>query len=248
MTAASGSHRPGSLPSGLPGPVARLGVLGGTFDPVHAAHLRIATTARAVLHLDTVLFLPAGDPWRKRDRAVTAAAHRLAMVEAALAEAALAEAAHAGPAVAEGAGAPAPGEAPFPPMALAVSDLEIRRRGPTYTAETLRALWAEGHGAIWFLLGADALLDLPHWHDPPAILALARLGVVTRPGVRLPARDLDRLLPGLAAVVDWVEMPPLDVSATDLRARLTRGLPVDDVVPAAVRAYIAAHGIYRQPK
>lgn len=198
-------------------PVTRLGLLGGTFDPIHTTHLAMADAARADLHLDRVLFVPAGDPWHKGGRALTSAAHRLAMVEAAVAG--LAD--------------------------LAVSDLEIQRPGPTYTVDTLVALRAQGYSAIWLILGSDALADLPNWHKPGRLIALARLAVVRRSGYAVAPERLEDLLPGLAAVVDWVEMPSSSISATEIRARLRAGESVAGMVPPAVLAYIEVHGLYR---
>lgn len=198
-------------------PVARLGLLGGTFDPIHAAHLTVADAVRVALHLDRVLFVPAGDPWRKEGRAMTPAAHRLAMVEAAVAGL----------------------------VDLTGSDLEIRRPGPTHTVDTLVALRAQGYPAIWMILGADALADLPNWHEPGRLIALARLAAVRRPGHPVGPERLDELLPGLATVVDWVEMPPSPISATAIRARLRAGESVAGMAPPAVLAYIKAHALYR---
>ncbi len=201
------------------GPGDRLGVLGGTFDPIHRAHLLVAAAARDALRLDRVLFIPAGDPWRKHDRSITPARHRLAMVEAALA---------------------ACGDPDF-----AVSDAELRRDGPTYTAETLRQLAEEGAAAIWFILGADALMDLPHWHEPSEIIRLARLAVVPRPGRAVDFAALEAAVPGLRAAVDEVPMEPIDLSATALRERIREGGALDSRIPPGAREYIEAHGLYR---
>ena len=199
------------------GDVTRLGVLGGTFDPPHTAHLQLAETARAALRLDRVLLIPAGDPWRKRDVPVTTAAHRFAMTAAAV----------------EGR------------TGLAVSDMEIRRAGPTYTTDTLRALHSQGYAPIWFILGSDALEDLPQWHAPRQIIALARLAVAPRPGSTVRPKQVDRLLPGLAAAVDWLPIDPLAVSASAIRGDITAGRPAADRVPPAVLAYIEEHELYR---
>jgi nicotinate-nucleotide adenylyltransferase len=199
----------------------RLGVLGGTFDPIHAAHLQAAAAARDSLHLNRVLFIPAGDPWRKRDRRVTPAEHRLAMVQAAI----------------EACGDPS----------FEVSDLEVRRAGATYTSDTLRELRQQGDVALWFILGADAVLDLPRWHEPGVIIQLARLAVVPRPGPPVDVGALDDLVPGLSAAIDSVAMEPIDLSATELRARLLAPdrLAVDERVPAGARKYIVEHDLYR---
>lgn len=199
------------------GYVSRIGVLGGTFDPPHLVHLRLAAVACETLRLTQVLFVTAGDPWRKRELAVTPAEHRLAMASAAVS-----------------------GQEGF-----AVSDMEVQRPGPTHTVDTLRALRAEGHESIWFILGGDALADLPHWHAPRELIALARLAAAARPGSEIAEDHLERLVPGLAAVVDWLPFEPAAVSASAIRADLAAGRSVADRVPPAVLAYIEEHGLYR---
>lgn len=197
--------------------VTRTGVLGGTFDPPHLAHLTLAAAAREALGLDRVLFVPAGNPWRKADRAVTPGAVRLEMVRAAVAPLAWAE----------------------------VSTIEVDRDGPSYAAETMEALAADG-GEWWFILGSDALADLPHWHEPQRLLAAARLAVAVRPPAALHIDEATRAaLPGLEARVDVVPMPALDVSSTGLRARIRIGSTTKVLVPEAVRAVIEAQGLYR---
>ncbi len=116
----------------------------------------------------------------------------------------------------------------------------MRRSGPTYTEDTLRALHDEGHGQLWFIVGADALLDLPHWHDPAALIELARFAVAPRPDHPLDLDALERRVPGLRAAVDMIAMEPIDLSATAIRA----GGALDDRIPAAVREYAARHDLY----
>lgn len=130
-----------------------IALLGGTFDPPHLAHLVLAECAREQFDAAKVVFLPAGEPWRKATRAVTAAEHRLAMVRLAVA------------------GNPA----------FEVDDREVRRPGPTYTVETLEALRAEGLDDLLLILGSDAVADLPNWKQPERIADLARI-VVARKG------------------------------------------------------------------
>lgn len=203
----------------------RRGIMGGTFDPPHLAHLALAVAARDALHLDTVLFIPAGDPWRKTGRAVTPAAHRLAMVREAVADLPWAE----------------------------VSSIEIDRGGPTYTLDTIEALGAEREGdaaaAWWFIAGEDALHDLPRWHEPRRLIARVRLAVARRDGASaagpLVTPDLRAALPGIDDRVDEVPMRRMDISATDIRARLREGRSTEGLLPEAVRAYIDAHGLYR---
>ena len=199
-------------------PHERVGALGGTFDPLHRAHLHLADAAAAALQLDRLLLVPAGDPWMKHGGAVTAAAHRCAMVERA--------------AAARGGG-------------LEVADLELRRTGPTYTLDTLRELRAAGAAQLWWILGLDALAGLPRWHQAAELLTQARLAVASRPGTELERHQLDALLPGLGRWVDWVPMQPVDLSASGLRERIRRGEDVSADVPAAALEYIRAHGLYR---
>jgi len=194
----------------------RVGVLGGTFDPVHIAHLRLAEAARESLALDEVLFVPAGQPWRKSDRRIAAAEHRLAMLELAVA-----------------------GNEDF-----GVSDLELRRPGPTYTAETLELLAGERlDDEFYFIIGADALADLPNWHEPQRIVAHATLAVAARELEQASAATLE--VPGIAARLEPFPMIRMDISSTDIRARVSAGRSIRYLVPDAVARYIAEHGLYR---
>jgi nicotinate-nucleotide adenylyltransferase len=193
----------------------RVGILGGTFDPVHIAHLRLADEAREALDLDEVLFVPAGDPWRKSERAIAAATHRLAMLELAV----------------EGNGD------------FGISDIEIRREGPSYTADTLETLAGERlDDEFWFIVGADALSDLPNWHEPARIVAHARLAVAPRELQDLNVAALT--IPGIAERIDTFPMTRMDVSSSDIRARVAAGRSIRYLVPDAVAAYIAEHGLY----
>ena len=198
--------------------MSRVGVLGGTFDPPHLAHLVLAAAARRTLRLDRVVVVPAGDPWRKADRAVTPAALRLRMVEAAVAA-----------------------TLPW----AEVSATEVERDGPTYTLETLEALSARDPKAEWwFLLGADALADLPNWHEPGRLVARTSFGLAQRPGEA--AGEALEALPGLAERVDLVPMPELAIAASELRRRVRLGLSTEPLLPAAVRRLIDELGLYRE--
>ena len=198
-------------------PHERVGALGGTFDPPHRAHLHLADAAAQALELDRLILIPAGDPWRKRGRDVTPARHRLAMVAAAVDE-------RRG--------------------GLEVSDLEVRRDGPTYTLDTVRELRDRGAAQLWWIMGADAVLDLPHWRQPNEILTCARIAAAVRPGAELDRRQLDRIVYGLGRWLDWVPMEPIDLSASELRERIGRGEDVSDDVPAAVLQYARRHALY----
>ena len=193
----------------------RVGVLGGTFDPVHRGHLALARAARDELGLDELLFVPAGKPWRKAGRIVAPAEHRLAMLRLAL-----------------------EGE-----QAFVVETMELDRPGPSYTADTLEALRAVRPGdELFFVIGEDALGDLSNWVRPERILELATLAVARRVDVPKAAAEG---LPGLRERVVWLKMPLLAVSATVIRDRVRQGLPVDGLVPPAVAAYIGERGLYR---
>ena len=198
-------------------PHERVGALGGTFDPLHRAHLHLADTAAQALELDRLILIPAGDPWRKRGRKVTAAEHRLAMTAAAVEE-------RRG--------------------GLEVSDIEVRRDGPTYTLDTVRELRDRGAKQLWWIMGADAVLDLPHWHKANEILTCARIAAAVRPGAELDRRQLDRIIYGLGRWLDWVPMEPIDLSASELRARIARDEDVSEDVPAAALEYARTHQLY----
>jgi nicotinate-nucleotide adenylyltransferase len=192
----------------------RIGIMGGTFDPIHHGHLVAAEEARHALDLGRVIFVPAGDPWQKTDVGVSPAADRYAMVEAAIADNAAFEA----------------------------SKIDIERSGPTYTIDTLRAVTDLYPDAdLYFITGADAILDILSWKDPDEVLDLATFVAVTRPGY-----DLGKLDPvKVSERVETLEIPALAISSTDVRARVAQGRPIRYLVPGAVAAYISDHGLYR---
>jgi nicotinate-nucleotide adenylyltransferase len=197
----------------------RLGVLGGTFDPVHLAHLILGEVAREELALDRVIFVPAGQPWRKTGREIAAGSDRLQMLRLATA------------------GNPA----------FEVSSLEIDRPGPSYTEVTLEALQDENSGAeLFFILGRDALKDFPNWHDPQRITELATLAVAQRDDVAL-AGETEADLPGVHARLCRLQMPRVDVNATAIRDNVREGRSIRYLVPEAVAVYIEEHGLYRAP-
>lgn len=191
--------------------VRRIGILGGTFDPPHIGHLAMAVEVRDALALDVVLLVVAHVPWQKvGDRRVSPSADRLALVEAAVADL-------------EG---------------VEASDLEIRRGGPSYTADTLAMLAAEGpDDELWVILGADAAAGLPTWERGDEVAERARLVVAAREG------ETGSPPPGWS----WrtVPMTRLDVSSTDLRERVAAGRTIDVLVPPRVRGEIEARRLYR---
>ena len=190
----------------------RLGVFGGTFDPPHLGHLVAASDACDALGLDRVLWVPSAVHPLKGGRVRTPPALRLRMVRAAV-----------------------EGDPRF-----GVDDLELRRAGPSYTVDTLRALHARNPGAeLYFLAGADLLPELPRWREPDEVRRLARLVVVSREGETLPP---DAAHPALD-----VRVARVDVSATQVRRRVAEGRTIRYLVPEAVRAVIQAEGLYREP-
>ncbi|MDQ5824796.1 MAG: nicotinate-nucleotide adenylyltransferase [Chloroflexota bacterium] len=198
----------------------RLGMLGGSFDPVHIAHLLMAETVREALSLDLVLFVPTGVQPLKQGRPVTPAGHRVKMLELALQE------------------------NPY----FAISRADVDREGPSYTVDTVRQLREEWGGEalqMWFIVGADSLASFPRWRDPAGILSQTRLAVVRRPGVSIDMAVLEQRLPGIAASIDWVDAPLVEISATDIRQRVAAGHSIRYRVPEAVREYIVAHDLYR---
>lgn len=194
-----------------------LGVIGGTFDPIHLAHLIVAEEARTRFALDKVIFVPAGQPPHKPKHPVSEAVHRYAM-------AVLATACN---------------------PAFDVSRIEIEREGLSYSVDTIRSL-KKAYGSdteIRFIIGADEALDLPNWHEAESLPALARFVVAPRPGTdlaelkcRLPSRFYDAL--------DFLPMPTIDISATNLRARVAAGESIKYLVPELVEAYIRKQRLY----
>ncbi|GMU77470.1 MAG: putative nicotinate-nucleotide adenylyltransferase [Acidimicrobiia bacterium] len=186
-----------------------VGVLGGTFDPVHAGHVATAAEVRHALGLDRVLLVVAGDPWQKRGRVVASAEDRLALVRVAV----------------DGVDG------------VEVSSVEVERDGPSVTADTLELLGAPGRD-LYLVLGADAVANMPTWRRLDDTKALATVVVVERAG------DLDVEPPGEGWRVRHVRVPRLDISSTDLRARLAGGRPVDGLMPPAVIAEVRRRGLY----
>ena len=196
----------------------RLGILGGTFDPPHIAHLVMADQARSQLGLSCVLLVPAGQPPHKRGRPVTPIEHRLAMTQLAIA------------------GDPS----------LALSRVEVDRPGPHYTADTLALLRAaHPEDEFYLLIGSDSLRDLTAWRDPARVVAQARLAVMRRLDAELNIPRLESALPGISARVEWLDAPWLDISSHDIQRRVRAGLSIRHLVPAAVEQYIVEYGLYR---
>jgi nicotinate-nucleotide adenylyltransferase len=194
--------------------------MGGTFDPIHVGHLVTAEAARSAFELDEVLFVPTGQPWMKADRAVTAAEHRYLMTVIATA-----------------------GNPRF-----SVSRIEVDRKGPTFTVETLQQLLREADGEVelFFITGADAMLEILQWKDPGEVLALAHVIAATRPGFDLARFEADaRTSHPRVSVMD---IPALAISSTDIRRRVAAGLPIRYLVPEGVESYVHKTGLYREPE
>lgn len=212
----------------------RLGVLGGTFDPIHRGHLEAGEAAQRALQLDEIRVIPSHDPPHRPLDPMASAYHRFALCALAID------------------GRPA----------WRLSDTEVTRTGPSYTAHTLRTLHADGWrpSQIFFILGTDAFAEIATWYEFPAVLDLANFVVVSRQGTTLDAAiaRTDALQPRMRVVTAGERVPPdssntsifllaatiADVSSTDIRKRLAAGLPIDELVPARVARYIHSQHLY----
>jgi len=192
----------------------RVGVMGGTFDPVHHGHLVAASEVQSWFALDEVVFVPTGQPWQKDDRRVAPAEHRYLMTVIATAS----------------------------NPRFSVSRVDIDRAGPTYTIDTLRDLHRTApDDELYFITGADALAQILTWRDVDEIFELAHFVGCTRPGHQLDESALQGLPEDRLAVV---EIPALAISSTECRTRVAKGEPVWYLVPDGIVQYIAKHGLY----
>lgn len=220
----------------------RLGLLGGSFNPVHRCHLSIARSARRLLQLDQVLFIPTGDPPHKQPGTLASARHRYRMVQLAIQD--------------------EPG--------FALTDMEMRRSGKSYSIDTVRALQAQ-YGpdtALFFIIGLDAFLDLPSWKGAPQLLTLCHFVVISRPATTFltvaslplfPEVSKEELL-GLdtgkleradiplknGRTMTFLRLPPCESSASAIRARVADGRPLANLLPPLVESYILREGLYRE--
>ncbi|MEK7235959.1 MAG: nicotinate-nucleotide adenylyltransferase [Nitrospirota bacterium] len=221
----------------------RLGLLGGSFNPVHNGHLAIARQTREALGLDRILFIPTSHPPHKPNCSLAPAPDRYEMVRLAIAS----------------------------DQTLAISDVEIRRPGKSYSIDTVRLLQQE-YGAqtqLFFLIGLDAFLDFPSWRDPVILLELCSFVVLSRPGLSFRSLSTVPLLPSIpypsladldAGRISRIEapigtqrltclkLPPCAVSASDIRARIRQGLPVANLLPPSVESYILQHHLYQEDR
>ena len=198
-----------------------IGILGGTFDPLHVGHLRIAAEARVRLELSRVLFVPAGQPWLKADEAVASPIHRVEMVKRAIAD------------------------NPY----FELSTTEVDRPGPSYTVYT-KAILQQQLGAkanFFFLLGWDSLAELPQWKEPGRLVQMCRLVAVPRMDFSPPNLEaLESSVPGVTQSVVLLDMPLVGVSSSDIRKRVAQGLSIQGLVPDDVEEYIQEQKLYRQ--
>ncbi|HEU4684443.1 MAG TPA: nicotinate-nucleotide adenylyltransferase [Nitrospira sp.] len=216
-----------------------IGLFGGTFNPIHNCHLTIARLSREAVGLEKVVFIPSGTPPHKPGTDLAPAKDRLEMVRLAI-----------------------EGE-----PAYAVSDAEIRRPGKSFTIDTVRLMMQEygPQARLSFLIGLDAFLDVETWREPEALLALCSFVVISRPGLSfqsltrlnilpaVPVRELAELDEEQRAKLEWpiglqgitcLRLPPCDISASDIRTRVSRGQSVAGLLPPTVESYILHHHLY----
>ena len=216
-----------------------VGLLGGTFNPIHNGHVAIARQAREVLALDRVVLIPTGDPPHKPHENLAPAKDRFEMVRLAIAS----------------------------DPSLSISDVEVRRSGKSYSIDTIRLLQQEygPEARLFFLIGLDAFLEFPTWRDPATLLTLCSFVVLSRPGLSfqalsglpfippIPQASLLELDAGQSVRLDipvgaqsliCLRLPPNSVSASDIRARIAQGAPTAKLLPPVVESYILQHHIY----
>ncbi len=199
----------------------KTGILGGTFDPVHTGHMVVADAVKDELGLTEVVFVPAGKPWLKDGASVLSAEHRLNMVRLAIA-----------------------GKSCFK-----ASTMEIERKGPTYSVDTMAEMRREidDEDELLFIIGWDNLMELPRWHQPERLISLCRLVAVPRVGFPVPnLASVEATIPGISQRVIMLDKPRVDISASVIRERVRQGLSISRLVPEAVEKYIKENGLYRE--
>lgn len=198
----------------------RIGVIGGTFDPIHYGHLAAAEEARVRVNLEKVLFVVALLPPHKLDEDVTPVEHRLAMVRL--------------------------GIASNPHFEISLVDVD--RPGPSFTVDTISMLqeqWGPDT-ELFFVMGLDSLVEVPTWHQPERLIRLCHLVAVSRPRFEVDMRQLEASVPGISSRVEIIDMPEVDISSSDLQRRVKEGLPIKYQVPEEVERYIIEHRLYEQ--
>ena len=201
----------------------RLGVLGGTFNPVHLGHLIMAQDALENFELSRVVFVPCANPPHKTGNGLVSAKHRIAMIESAI----------------EG------------DLRFEVSDMEVQRGGTSYTIDTMRSFAAAYPGVeLCFIIGADSLLELHLWREIDALLDLCRVVTIARPGVNLDSltpTDLKLKEPWAGRILSDIRVGHMaNVSSSDVRYRVAEGMGIRYLVPPGVEMYIAEHSLYRR--
>jgi len=197
----------------------KVGIMGGTFDPVHSGHLIIAEEVREALGLSEVLFMPCGQPWLKLERPITPAVHRVEMVRLAI------------------------GTAPQ----FKLSEVEVNRPGPSYSVDTMVEFREQfgGEAELFFILGCDALADLAKWKEPQRLIQLCKLVAVPRLNFNSPdLKALERSVPGVSQRLIYVAAPIIDISSSRIRERVRKGLSIRYLVPEKVEEYIRRQKLY----
>ena len=196
-----------------------IGVLGGTFDPIHNGHLIVAEETKVRLNLAEVLFVPAGLPWLRMDSPISAAEHRVHMVRLAI------------------------GDKPY----CKLSTMEIERAGPSYTVDTIAELRGqlEAGSELFFILGWDCLAELSKWREPERLIKMCYLVAVPRVGCSVPdLKSMEAVIHGLAQRVILLDTPEVDITASVIRDRVAQGLSISHLVPESVDRYIREQGLY----
>ena len=197
----------------------RVGVLGGTFDPVHLGHLVIAQEAQIKLALDKVVFVPAGQPWLKEGTEIGPMAYRLEMLRLALQS----------------------------DESFRVDTQELDRSGPSYTVDTISQMKGrlEAGTELYFIIGLDALEELNRWKDPERLAELCYFAAMKRPDhTKLDLQKLEKSISGISERVCFVDNLQVDISSSDIRRRIRERLPISYLVPKEVEAYIREKGLY----
>lgn len=195
----------------------RVGIFGGTFDPIHYGHLVAAEEARSILKLDKILIVPAGQPPHKTAHPITPPDHRVAMVQLAIAS----------------------------NPAFVLSRVDLDRPGPHYSVDMVTRLRRElGPGDVFLIVGMDSLMDLPGWHEAERLMGLCYIVGVNRPGYTYDLTPLEKAVPGISAHIQVLEAPQLEIASHELQDRVRRGLPIKYQLPDAVEEYIHRHKLY----
>jgi nicotinate-nucleotide adenylyltransferase len=196
-----------------------IGVLGGTFDPIHIGHLFVAEEVVSQLNLTEILFVPVGQPWLRVNSPIATAEQRVQMVSLAIANR----------------------------PCFKLSTMEVERAGPSYTADTIAELQRRygADGKLVFILGWDSLVELPRWKDAAQIIKMCNLVAVPRMGYHIPDPDtLESVIPGLSQSVILLDAPRVDICASEIRDRVAQGLSIRHLVPEPVGRYIKEHKLY----